>query len=137
VSRGPFTIEQARDASREASRNQLHAEAFLKSSSRDQALAEEAYRKALADRIVGLHADGVAWSVCADVARGDKHVAELRRKRDIAEGVREAAVQAAWRAAADRRDVARFADWSMRRELAGLGAPDPEPEFQSVIGGRA
>jgi hypothetical protein len=39
-----------------------------------------------------------------DLAKGDKHVADLRFKRDVAEGIREAAVSALWRHTADRRE---------------------------------
>lgn len=121
MSDGPFTFDEARDAARKATIAQRGAEDFMRTAARDLALAEEAYRRALAEKILELHAGGTAWSVCADVARGDTTVAELRRKRDIAEGVREAAQQAAWRHAADRRDVERFIRWSMARELAENG----------------
>ena len=101
----------------------------MRQASHDVALAEEAYRLALAEAIVRLHAAGTAWSVCADVARGEKPVAELRRKRDIANGVQEALVQAAWRRAADRKDAQRFSDWSQRRELAeGYGQTPAVPD---------
>ena len=36
---------------------------------KDFALKEEAYRRALAERMTELHADGVAWSACPDLAR--------------------------------------------------------------------
>ncbi len=81
-----------------------------------------------------VHNNGAAWTVAQDLARGNTDVARLRRERDIAEGVKEAAVQAAWRRAADRRDVGRFMDWSARRDLAEM--PDPEA-FESAIGGRS
>lgn len=118
----PWTFDEAREHARTAAANQRAAEDFMRSAARDFALAEESYRVALAKEIVEQHAAGVAWTVCQDLARGAKPVAELRRKRDIAEGVKEAASQAAWRAAADRRDTERFCDWSMRRELAEAAA---------------
>jgi hypothetical protein len=64
------------------------------------------------------------WSATADLARGDKGVARLKRERDIAEGVVEAAKQAGWRASKDRDDVQAFIGWSQRREFAeaGVGA---------------
>jgi hypothetical protein len=121
VSGAPWSFDEARDAAREASQHQQHSEEFVRTTARDAAMAEEAYRVALAEKIVTLRAEKVPASVCADVARGDRYVAELRRRRDIAEGVREAASQAAWRRNADRRDVQRFAEWSFRRELAEVG----------------
>lgn len=114
----PYTFGEARDAAARASRAQEAAETFMRDASKDAALKEEAYRVTLAQEIVVAHNDGVAWTTCGDLARGDKNVAKLRRERDIAQGVRDAAVQAAWRRAADRRDTERFIDWSMRRDLA-------------------
>jgi hypothetical protein len=118
VTTGPWTIDQAKDACREASRRQEAAEKTLTEAARDFARAEEAYRLKLAEAIIEIHAKGIAWTVAPDVARGRKDVAALRRERDIKEGVREAMQQAAWRCGADRKDAQRFADWSMRREIA-------------------
>lgn len=133
----PYDFAAAREAAGSASRAQLEAERNLKESSRDFAVKEEAYRVALAKEIVRQHAqDGVAWTVAPDLARGDPVVARLRRERDIAEGVREAMQQAAWRRAADRKDTQRFVDWSMRRELAEGYGQAPDPEFSEPIGGR-
>jgi hypothetical protein len=121
---GPWEFSEAIEKDRAASLAQKATEDFLRNSYRDYAQAESAYRQALAAEIVRKHADGAAWTVTADLARGDAKVARLRMERDIAEGVVEAAKQAAWRAASDRKSVARFADWSLRRELAetGVGA---------------
>jgi hypothetical protein len=69
-------------------------------------------------RIVELHDGGVAWTVAADVARGDEDVAELRRVRDIAQGLLGVAEARAFRTAADRRSLDALVSWSMRRELA-------------------
>lgn len=118
----PYDFGEAREAAGRASLAQQQAENFIREAAGDFARKEEAYRVALAKRITELHAeDGVAWTVCGDLARGDATVARLRMERDIAEGVQEAAKQAAWRRAADRRDTERFIDWSMRRELAEVG----------------
>lgn len=131
-----YTFEQARTAAQAASAGQLAAERALKDSSRDFAEKEERYRVALAKEIVRQHADdGVAWTVAPDLARGNQDVARLRRERDIAEGVRGAMQQAAWRRAADRKDTQRFIDWSMRRELAEGYGRAPEPEFSETFGG--
>ena len=114
----PWSFAQATENCRRAAVAQENAEQALRDAARDFAEAEEAYRKALAVEIVTTHADGVAWSTSPDLARGDEEVARLRRERDIAEGVREALTHALWRHNANRRDAQRFADWSMRRELA-------------------
>jgi hypothetical protein len=114
----PYDFAQAREAAAAASRAQKAAENFLREAYKDFAIKEETYRVALATRIVELHAEGVAWTVTGDLARGDKHVAHLRRERDIQEGVKEAAAQAGWKASKDRDDTASFISWSMRRELA-------------------
>ena len=123
MSQSPYDFGEARQAAENASRAQKAAEDFIRDAAKDFAHKEEAYRVALAKRIVLEHNEGRAWTVCPDLARGDEQVARLRRERDIAEGVREAAGQAAWRRAADRRDTERFIDWSMRRELAENGGP--------------
>lgn len=115
---GPWSFEDARQACRDASAAQAAVEDTLKAAYRTYAQAEESYRKALAAEIVRVHADGIAWSTAPDIARGEAGVARLRMERDIAEGVKEAMQQLAWRRAADRRDAQRFSDWSMRRELA-------------------
>jgi hypothetical protein len=137
VTQAPYTFAEARQAAENASRLQKAAEDFIRQAARESARAEERYRVALAEEIVEQHAAGVAWSSAPDLARGNKRVAELRRQRDIAEGVREAAMQAAWRRAADRKDTQRFIDWSMRRELAEGYGQVPEPDEQPVIGRRA
>ena len=123
---GPWTFETAAENLRQASSNQQAVEELLRGAFRDYAVAEESYRKNLAEQIVSAHNDGVAWTAAADLARGDPIVAELRRKRDIAEGMKEAVVQMGWRRASDRRDAQRFADWSMRRELAEFHGETPE-----------
>jgi flavin-dependent dehydrogenase len=133
----PYTFEQARGAAAAASAAQLAAERAMKEASKDFAQKEQSYRVALAKEIVRQHAeDKVAWTVAPDLARGDVEVARLRMERDIAEGMREASQQAAWRRAADRKDTQRFIDWSARREIAEGYGQAPEPEFESAIGGR-
>lgn len=119
MSSGPWTIEEARQACAAASRHQKAAEEALTEAAKSFAQAEEAYRLKLAEAIVEAHAEGIAWTVAPDIARGRKDVAALRRERDIKEGVREAMQQACWRRTADRKDAQRFADWSQRKEIAG------------------
>ena len=114
----PWTFDQARQACREASSHQEAAEDSFQQAAVEAAKGEEQYRLALAEEIIRQHDSGVAWTVAPDLARGNPKVAELRRKRDIAVGVRDALDQACWRRNADRKDAQRFADWSMRRELA-------------------
>lgn len=131
----PFDEPDARDAARMAASLQAGAEGQIREAFKALAEKEQSYRVALAKRITELHADGVAWTVCADLARGDEKVARLRLERDIAEGVREAAVQASWRRAADRKDIGRLIEWSARRDLAA--GMDPEDAAQGVVfGGR-
>jgi hypothetical protein len=132
----PYDYAAAHDAAAKASRAQHSAEEFLREAYRMFAQSEEAYRVALATRIVELRAEGTAATLCADLARGERDVAALRRARDIAEGVKEAAAQAAWRRAADRKDTQRFVDWSMRRDLAEGYGNAPEPPDSNVIGGQ-
>ena len=129
----PFDEQDARNAARMAASLQAGAEDQIRESFKVQAEKEQAYRVELAKKITELHADGVAWTVCADLARGDEKVARLRLERDVAEGVREAAVQASWRRAADRKDIGRLIEWSARRDLAaGL---DPEDAATGTVFG--
>lgn len=130
---GPWSFDEAAAACRATSAAQKQAEDEMRRASAAFAQAEERYRMALAKEIVRQHAvEGVAWTVAPDLARGDRTVARLRLERDVAEGVREAMVQASWRRSADRKDAARFADWSMRRELAdGFAQPDDRLAWSS------
>lgn len=121
MSLAPWEFGEAVEKDRAASLAQRMTEDFLRSAYRDFAEAEAAYRQSLASEIVRQHADGAAWTVAPDLARGQRTVAELRMKRDIADGVVEAAKQAAWRAASDRKSVARFTEWSRSREMAETG----------------
>jgi DNA-binding transcriptional LysR family regulator len=133
----PWDFGRAVDAARRASAAQEGAEKALIEAAKEYAVKEEAYRVALALEIVRQHdAEGVAWTVAPDLARGNKNVARLRRERDIAEGVRDAMTQAAWRRSADRKDCQRFIDWSQRREFAEAAGRIPEPDDQPVYGGR-
>ncbi len=120
----PFDFTEARTAVRAASEAMKAAEQNRRDASERLAAAERAYRVALARKIVEAHADGIAWTVAQDVARGDKHVADLRYERDVAKGVLDAAETVAWRHTADRKDLARLIDWSMR--VAPTGEMDPQ-----------
>lgn len=117
----PYDFAEAKAAASRAARNQQQTEQQLRDASRTLAKAEQAYRLALAKRIVEVHAEGAAWTVAQDLARGSEQVAQLRYERDVARGVLEAAQQAAWRQAADRKDLGRLIDWSSRRPDGGEG----------------
>lgn len=119
----PWDFDEARQNCRQASLRQESAEEALRKAYVDTAVANERYRKALADKILELRSEGFPATVCSDLARGDKTVAELKRQLDVQEGVREAMAQAAWRLTADRKDAQRFADWSQRREMAETAVP--------------
>lgn len=123
----PWTFGEGIAAARRASESQKAGEEAVRAASADLAEKERAYRLALAKRIVEVHAEGAAWTVAQDLARGDRHVADLRYERDVAVGVLEAAQQRAWRGTADRKDVLEFVQWSCRRELAENGGSDDRP----------
>lgn len=110
----PYDFAEAKAAASRAASNQIACEQNLKDASEKLAQAEKAYRLALAKKIVSVHADGAAWTVAQDLARGAENVADLRYDRDVARGVLEATQQAAWRNAADRKDLGRLIDWSAR-----------------------
>lgn len=106
-------------ASKKGKEGQEAAERDRKEAVELAARAERAYRQALAAEIVRSHAQGAAWTVAQDLARGDKHVAQLRYERDVSVGVKEVAEQRAWRHTADRKDIQEFVTWS--RIVAPLG----------------
>jgi hypothetical protein len=118
---GPWNIDEAASAANLASAQQKGAEQQLREAAADLAEKERAYRQALAQTITRFRADGHAATVCADLARGDKHVSDLRYHRDVAQGVLDAASQAAWRLSADRRTIEALTRWSMGREFAEHG----------------
>jgi hypothetical protein len=130
----PYTFAEATRLVNDSKTAQRLTEDLLRSTSKNFAEAEKAYRIALASEIVRQHAEEkVAWTACQDLARGAPAVANLRMLRDIAEGVREASQQQAWRAAADRKDLTQLVGWSMRRDLA----EDPGPAQMETFGRRA
>ena len=134
---GPWTFDQAVLACEEASREQTAAEEELGRANRAYAQANEAYRVALALKMWELRRDGVAWTVVGDLARGDAQVAKLKKALIEAEGDHAIAGHAIYKRGADRRDVERQVEWSMRRELAeGYGRGEREPERPIVFGGR-
>lgn len=132
----PWDFDQARSNCRQASLRQEAAEDALRKAYVDAALANESYRRALAEKILELRSEGFPATVCSDLARGDKHVADLKRQLDVQEGVREAMAQAAWRLTADRKDAQRFADWSQRREMAEAGGAITQVVTETIGAGR-
>ena len=66
-------------------------------------------------------------------AAGAEDVATLRRERDVAVGLREAAQQACWRRAADRRDCQALCGWS-ERQMFAEAAGRIEHTFEKPIG---
>lgn len=117
----PWEFDDAHAQLAERSAVQQAAEKQVQVAYKDHAQKERAYRVALAKKITELRAEGVSVTLAQDLARGDERIADLRMRRDIAEGVVEAAKLHAWTVAADRKDVQGLATWSMRRELAELG----------------
>jgi hypothetical protein len=131
----PLEIPDAREAAHEASKRQRDVEDQIRDASSAYAEAERQYRLKLTTRIMHLHAqDGVAWTACGEIARGEKEVADLRYARDVAKGVLEAAQQQAFRRGADRRDLDTFLNWSMKRDLRTDAPPVdwPRPEGAGV-----
>jgi hypothetical protein len=126
MSEAPYTFDEATRRAVALSSAQKTAEEATRRAYAGYAEAERAYRKALATKITELRADGQPATLAADLARGDERVADLRYRRDVAEGVVEAARQAAWRLQANRRDGHEFIQWSARRDLAENGGGQPQ-----------
>ena len=134
----PLEIADAREAAHKASELQRGVEDAIRDASRKLAEAERQYRLAPTKRIMHLHAqDGVAWTACDVIARGEPAVADLRYQRDVAKGVLEAAQQQAFRYGADRRDLHRLIEWSQRRDLRTDAPPEQwgRPEGSGVPAG--
>ncbi len=112
-------------ASRKAKEKQEESEQARRDASRDLAECEQAYRLALAQKIVTLTAEGAPATVAKDRARGDKEVARLGYVRDVAKGILDAEETRAWRHTADRKDVNEFIIWS--RLVAPLGEQTERP----------
>lgn len=130
----PLEIEDARSAAHQASELQRGVEDRMREAGRELAEAERAYRKRLTERIVQLKAEGVAVTACETIAKGEADVAELRYRRDIKKGMLEAVRQEAYRRGADRADVGRLLDWSMKRDLRVDAEP---PQYPRAIGAAA
>lgn len=135
----PLQIASARDAAFRASELQREVEDELRTKGRELADAERDYRRALSTEILRLHAGGkgLAITTCADVARGDDDVSELRHAYKIATANFEATKQQAFRRGSDRRDVDTLLNWSMKRDLR-TDTPPPGWDRQTgeVIGER-
>jgi hypothetical protein len=114
----PWDFHDALRASEDAHAEQERVESEVTAAYKDYARKERLFRVALARRMLELKRDGVAITACETLATGDPTIAALREERDVADGLRETAKHAAWRAAADRRDTESLIDWSKRRELA-------------------
>jgi hypothetical protein len=133
---GPWTFAAAVQASHEAEVEQRRVEGEIHTAYKDYARKERLYRVALARRILELKREGMAITACETVAKGDERIAVLREERDIAEGLKETAKHAAWRANADRRDTSDLIRWSARRDLAEYSGPaEPEPAGMPIFGG--
>ncbi len=127
----PLQIEDARASAYTASEMQKKVEDEIRAHSRALAEAERAYRRRLSERIVELKAAGNAITACETIAKGEKDVADLRYRRDVARGIFEAAQQQSFRRGADRRDINVMLTWSMHRDLRTDTSP---PGFDPATG---
>lgn len=66
----------------------------LKTRGQEYALSEKEYRIALAKEILVQRSNGVPVTIISDVCKGNAEIALLRMKRDIAESVYKAAMEA-------------------------------------------
>jgi hypothetical protein len=130
----PFEVVDARAAARAASEQQRLVEDAIRDRSRELAEAERAYRELLTKRIFHLHTnEGVAWTACETMARGETDVAELREARDIAKGLLGSVSQQGFRYGADRRDLHQLIVWSQRRDLRTDAPPEWDPKTGEVV----
>lgn len=66
---------------------------ILKQRGIDKAETEKNYRIAVAKEILRLRDEGIPVTIISDLVRGDKNIAELKMKRDIAETMYESCLQ--------------------------------------------
>lgn len=130
----PFDFSEARDAINAAKATQKQAEEQVRQAYREFGAARRAYQLAFGEEIVKARAENPA-TIALDLARAVPRVAELRFKKDVAEGVMEAARSGIWRHTADRRDLGRLVDWSRRVSPDGQDEEPAEP--QPIHGRRA
>ena len=72
-------------------RNLEQANEDYKKYSRDFAVNEAEYRRGLSIKIIELRAGGMAATLVLDISKGDERISEAKMKRDIAEGLLNAA----------------------------------------------
>jgi hypothetical protein len=134
----PYDWRQAQEAQATARAEQRAAEKWVIDAWRAYAAAEQSYREALATKIVKLKSDGMAVTAAGDIARGEPRIAHLKYLRDVAEGMKEAAMMGGWRASKNRNAAQTFLEWSMRRDLAEYHGreQDREPDDPTVFSGR-
>lgn len=129
-----WDFQEAYNASEAAKSSQRECQERKKVAHENLAKKEQTYRVALALAITRYHAKGTAWTVCGDMARGEKEIAQLRFERDVAKGIVAAAEEEAWQHTADRKDVQEFITWS--RIVAPLGQQQQTGHQSQAIGGR-
>jgi hypothetical protein len=117
---GPWDFDEAREWARQASALQAASNKQIPEAYKDAAIKGEAFYVARSQKMYELNAAGIAWTACKSLAEGDKDVARLKKAYEIAQGVREGAIHAGWKASKDRDDTSRFIDWSSRREIAEM-----------------
>lgn len=113
---------------------QERAEQEVRECAEVAAQAERDYRVALHKRIVTLRGEGTAATACESLAKGEPEIADLRYRRDVAEGVLVAAKAAVYRKRDDRADTLQLARWAMAREMADGSIGDDK---RLAWGGRA
>lgn len=132
----PWDFREAIAARDAAELEQRRIEGEIHEAYKNHARAQRVYAVALARHMLELKQAGMAITACEVVAKGDPRIAKLREERDIAEGLKETAKHAAWRANADRRDTTSLLDWSARRDLAEYaGRTEPVPDHMETFGG--
>ena len=116
----PYDFEQAAQASREATQQQRIAEDGLRTAGRELADANRAYRMALSLRMAEKRNEGIPATVAKDQARGDEDIADLEHALMYKEVLKDAASQALWTHAAERRELEHLIDWSKRASFLDL-----------------
>lgn len=131
----PLDFGQLQALFARADASQQEGEDFLRTAARQLGETAAAYRKALALEITRLRNDSAPATLARDLARGNERIADLKAAETLAEGIYEAAKQACYRHAADRREVEQLGEWSRRVALDGQQR-EPRGQQQRPIGAR-
>lgn len=113
----PLDIDDARRAAHLLAEKRRDAEQILEQAVIDAADAEQLYRKAVAKTMVTLRADGNPSTGLEQLAKGQDHVSDLARERDLKRGMVKVAAERLQGLEGERAMLRQLMEWSARINL--------------------